>query len=307
MKKPVDAMTNLILENLNEGVYFVDPDRKITYWNSGAEEITGYENASVVGKFCYQNILQHVSEEGEPLCIEHCPLAKTMLDGIPREANIFLHHSEGSRVPVIVKAIPVFDDEGKIIGAVEIFREDQNKTARDRLKETLQLVYKDDLTGLGNRRFLEKELAVNLEMLREHEHHFAILYMDIDNFKSLNDKYGHLFGDKVLHVVGKTLDDNIRLYDYAVRWGGDEFVIVLRNIDNAPDLNTLAKKLKMLVETSTIRNKEKNLEIAVRVSVGGTLANSIDSINSLIKRADLLMYQAKAKKDQRIMIDWSQE
>jgi PAS domain S-box-containing protein len=90
----------VILGNIHEGVYFVDSERKITFWNKGAERITGYTEGEVVGHFCYDNILKHVNDEGLHLCLGGCPLHQTLSDGQGREALVYLHHKEGYRVPV---------------------------------------------------------------------------------------------------------------------------------------------------------------------------------------------------------------
>ena len=89
-----------IVENLADGVYLVEPDRKITYWNRGAELISGHKATEVVGRHCYDNILGHVDAEGRSLCHSACPLALTMADGEAREALIWLKHADGHRKPV---------------------------------------------------------------------------------------------------------------------------------------------------------------------------------------------------------------
>lgn len=98
-----------ILENLNDGVYYVDNDRKITYWNKSAERITGYTAEEVVGSFCYDNILQHIDEKGTQLCKNGCPLSLTISDGNIRDINVCLHHKDGYRVPIYVRSIPHTD------------------------------------------------------------------------------------------------------------------------------------------------------------------------------------------------------
>jgi PAS domain S-box-containing protein len=110
-----------LIDHLYDGVYYVDRGRRIRYWNQGAERLTGFAAASVVGHFCYDNLLNHVDASGTQLCRDGCPLAATMVDGEPREAEVFLRHREGHRVPIRVRTSPVRDREDKVIGAVEIF------------------------------------------------------------------------------------------------------------------------------------------------------------------------------------------
>src|SRR5512142_3425722 len=146
-----------IIDNLYDGVYFVDRERVITYWNGGAERITGYVSSQVVGHRCSDNILNHVTADGTNLCRDHCPLAACMLDGKPREVDVFLHHADGHRLPVLIRAAPMLDAQGNIIGAVETFSSDAGeKAVRSELHELRRTVHTDPLTGVGNRRFLER-------------------------------------------------------------------------------------------------------------------------------------------------------
>ena len=89
-----------IVENLHDGLYFVDQDRIITYWNKAAEQISGFAAEEVLGKSCSDNILTHVDSEGNRLCTEMCPLAATIADGTYRETEIYMHHKSGHRIPV---------------------------------------------------------------------------------------------------------------------------------------------------------------------------------------------------------------
>ena len=96
-----------LLDSLYDGVYFVDAERSITYWNKGAERLTGYTAAEALGKHCYDNFLMHVNANGCALCFGGCPLAATLVDGNPREDEIFLRHKRGHRVPTSVRVSPV--------------------------------------------------------------------------------------------------------------------------------------------------------------------------------------------------------
>ena len=92
-----------LLDQISDGVYFVTLDRRITYWNGGAERITGYAADEVLGRSCSEGILRHVDDAGRQLCLDGCPLAAVMKDGKPREAHVYLHHKDGHRVPVTVR------------------------------------------------------------------------------------------------------------------------------------------------------------------------------------------------------------
>ena len=105
-----------IIDRLSEGVYFVDTHRTITYWNKAAETISGFTANEVMGRSCSDNILTHVDSQGESLCLGKCPLEKSILEKIPLEAEIFMHHKDGHRIPVSIKSHSMTDNKGNIIG-----------------------------------------------------------------------------------------------------------------------------------------------------------------------------------------------
>jgi len=114
-----DNFYRKILDNLYDGVYFVDPERRITYWNKGAERISGFSAVQVKGKCCAENILVHVDDLGNELCKGDCPLAQTLKDGQTREADVYLHHADGHRIPVKIRVAPIIEN-GKVAGATEV-------------------------------------------------------------------------------------------------------------------------------------------------------------------------------------------
>ena len=125
-----------LLDNLYDGVYFVDRERRITFWNKAAERITGFTQAEVLGKRCADNLLRHVDDRGNSLCEGACPLSYTLRDGQLRSASVFLHHKNGHRLPVAIGVAPITDNQQNIIGAVEIFRDNSATVAAlEHLKE----------------------------------------------------------------------------------------------------------------------------------------------------------------------------
>ncbi len=289
-----------IVDNLADGVYYVDPDRAITYWNHGAERITGYASAEVVGHHCFDNLLDHVDADGNSLCFTICPLAATMGDGQPREVSVWLRHADGFRKPVRVRTSPVRDAEGAIVGAVEVFsddsavlraRQDADRARRDALT--------DDLTGMPNRRLFDTALAGRIENLARYGWRFGLLIVDIDHFKAINDKYGHRFGDAVLTGVAATLHGAVRAGDVVARWGGEEFAVLVESPDESGLVET-AERLRVLVAQSEVRSE--GTSATVQVSVGGALAHPEDTSNSLFARADAALYGAKHSGRNRIEI-----
>jgi diguanylate cyclase (GGDEF)-like protein/PAS domain S-box-containing protein len=290
-----------ILDNLYDGVYFVDRERSITYWNKGAERITGYKSSQVIGHSCRDNLLNHVTANGVQLCTDGCPLAACMQDGNVREADVFLHHADGQRIPVLVRAAAMRDEQGNIIGAVETFSSDSGlTTVRQELRQLRHTTRTDPLTRIGNRAYLDGRLRALIAEYANQAGGAAILFMDIDHFKQVNDSHGHEAGDKVLRMVAKTLEQNLRKSDAVGRWGGEEFLAILYDAATPELLKTIAEKLRTLVEFSRLDQESSSLNVTI--SIGATILQPGDSPESIVRRADELMYQSKQAGRNRISV-----
>src|SRR5512138_3477052 len=288
-----------IIDNLYDGVYFVDRDRLITYWNKGAERITGYSSAQTIGRSCYDNLLNHVTASGVQLCMNRCPLAAVMEDGREREVEVFLRHAQGHRLPVAVRATALRDETGKIIGAIETFSNNTNTTSRT-LHEMNRIEMTHHLTRNGHRRFLDGRLRAAIAEFKSNGSRAGMLSMDLDRFKHFNDMYGHNTGDSVLRMVAQTIRHALRATDSIGRWGGEEFIAILHDLRDDDDLQAAAEKIRTLVEHSRLDLDGQGL--TVTVSIGGTILRAGDTADSLVSRADQLMYQSKLAGRNRVII-----
>lgn len=280
-----------ILEDLHDGVYLVDLERRVTYWNKGAERIAGYTADDMRGTRCADNRLMHVDEHGNHLCQSGCPVQAVLEQGEVCEADIYLHHRDGHRVPVQVRIAPVRDENSAIVGAVQVFSDNSQKLVLlERIAELEQMALLDSLTGLANRRFIEDRLDVSLGELKRYGWPFGVLFVDVDHFKRVNDAYGHEIGDETLKMVARALMSNLRSFDLVGRWGGEEFVVVIQNVDRT-QLRTMAERLCVLIKESSFWYESES--ISVTASVGATLPRPGDTVKSLVQRSDKLMYQSK--------------
>jgi len=289
-----------LLDNMFEGVYFVDPKRKILYWNKGAERLTGYKATEMIGAFCWDNKLMHVNNQGINLCKNGCPLSRTLIDGRTRKDDVFLHHKDGHRVPVLINISPIRDGKNQIIGAVELFRDNspQIKSLKA-IEELRQLVLIDPLTNIGNRRYAEINLKTKFYESHRYNWKFGLVFVDIDDFKKINDEYGHKIGDRALRMVANTLSNSVRQSDIISRYGGEEFIATISNV-NEDQLLKVANKLRLLVEKSSFTVGRKT--VRVTISIGATMALKKDSPSKLLRRADKLMYQSKKAGRNRVTL-----
>jgi len=291
-----------IIDNLHDGVYFVDRDRVITYWNKGAERITGYSAAQTLGRACRDNLLNHVTANGVQLCLNNCPLAAVMQDGKEREVEVFLHHADGHRLPVVIRATAMRDGSGNITGAIESFRNNtQVFNTRRELRELHQVAMTDPLTGIGNRRHLDGRLSAVIAEFQNNASPAGLLFMDVDQFKQFNDTYGHNTGDNVLHMLAQTIRHALRATDTIGRWGGEEFIAILHDVQDENDLRAAAEKVRTLVQYSRLDVNGQGL--TVTISIGGTLLLAEDTPDSLVGRADELMYRSKQAGRNRVTIE----
>ena len=283
-----------LLDGISDGVYFMDRDRIIRYWNHAAERITGFKKDEVIGKACRDNVLMHVDDAGTSLCLaELCPALASIMDGQEREAEVYLHHKEGYRLPVIARISPIRDDSGNITGAVEVFSDNRRiHEMTHRIKELERLALIDPLTRIGNRRYGEIHLENGFNHLNRYGWPFGVLFMDVDHFKRVNDSHGHETGDKVLQMVAGTLLHNLRTSDVASRWGGEEFLTVVPHVGRN-EIGIIGKKILSLIEQSSLDTPDGPLRVTV--SIGAALARQDESLESLVDRADHLMYQSKRK------------
>ena len=290
-----------ILDKVFDGVYLVDRERRITFWNKGAERITGFQADSVVGKKCADNILNHISDEGVCLCRDGCPLEATILDGQPRQVEVFLHHAQGHRVPIVLHAEPIKDETGNIIGAVETFTDNSTLfTIEKRASQLQKQVDQDPLTGVGSCLYIKNMLETSLMELRTLHSKIGLLFLDIDHFKNINDEFGHENGDKVLQMTANSIRHSLRAGDAIGRWGGEEFITIINGADEKI-LKAVAEKLRVMILNSLLIINDQLVQVTV--SVGGTLLKNEDTPETAIQRADELMHQSKRNGRNRVTVN----
>jgi diguanylate cyclase (GGDEF)-like protein/PAS domain S-box-containing protein len=283
--------TELLFDNIRDGIFFINPECQIFFWNKGAEQLTGYERSEVMGKKCSNHILNPVDEAGMPICDNNCPAKLALSAGTVHTMDAYLHHKEGYRFPVSIRAFPLLSKKGKIIAAVETFFDISPKFSMPQRKMELQkMQLLDKRTEVGNKRFLEIHIQSRLDELKKYRFSFGLLCIDVDHLAELNEAYGKSAGDQALRVVSQTILNNIRFFDVMGRWDSDEFLVLVLNVDESK-LDFVSNKLRLLVESSKIMMGEKLAHVTI--SIGATLAHRVDSLEILVNRAESLMKHSK--------------
>ncbi len=295
-----NSLFKQVLDNLLDGVYFTDRERRITYWNQAAEYLTGYSAEEVIGKRCSDNFLMHVDDSGCLLCAGDCPLSHTIADGRPRRAEVYFHHKSGHRVPVEVRVCPIRGSEGEVVGAVEIFNDNsRQKAVRERAKELARLAFLDPASQVANRRYLDQQLFQQFAQHSKYGTPFGIMLADLDELKNINDTYGHVAGNAALVTVAKTLSGCLRASDVLGRWGGDEFLVILPGITKDILADT-SERCRALVAWSAV--PVEGSQIQVTISVGAAMNAPGDSAESLFNRADQHLYSSKQSGRNRVSL-----
>ncbi|WP_373500248.1 diguanylate cyclase [Desulfococcus sp.] len=289
-----------IIENLHDGLYIIDENGRISFWNKAAERITGFPGEEVIGTSCSDSIFTHLDAHGNDLNAAVCPIGQPISNESPREAEVYASHKTGRRVPVSVRISVLTDARENAVGYIGLFSDISGKKASElRIRELEKMALLDKLTQLANRYYIEREIRNRFEEKKRFNIPFGILFMDIDHFKTVNDTYGHDVGDKVLMTVADVLVRNVRPFDLFGRWGGEEFVGIIRNIRPA-DLEHLGNRLRMLIADACLPHGREKLRVTV--SIGATLVDDDDTMESVFKRADRLLYQSKAAGRNRLTI-----
>jgi diguanylate cyclase (GGDEF)-like protein/PAS domain S-box-containing protein len=290
-----------ILDRVEDGVYLVDRNKRVRLWNAGAEALTGFSRAEVLGQPCGNHWLCHVDYTGRTMCSQDCPIERTFTTESSNEHEAYLQHKLGHRVPVRIRSWPLRNRQGQVVGAIEVFRPTAAGRRQEQLIEELShLALIDDLTHVPNRRHFDLQLDRRLAELNRFGWPFGVLMIDLDLFKQVNDGHGHHVGDQVLHLVARTLLSNCRSLDTVARWGGEEFAAIIANV-REEELRKVAEKFRAMVEASGLR-ESSSAPVRVTVSIGGAMARPNEPAGELMKRADDMLYTAKRTGRNRVCL-----
>jgi diguanylate cyclase (GGDEF)-like protein/PAS domain S-box-containing protein len=279
-----EARLKTLLDNMSEGLLQVDRDDNIVYMNDSICEMTGYSQAELIGTK-WTRLLIDEDEE----------FLKTVNDrrrkGQSDRYEIRIRKNNEEIIWVVVGGAPVTDSSGEVIGSMGVF---SDITERKRAEEQLlHDAFHDGLTGLANRTLFMEHLRLAIERKDRHEKPFAVLYLDFDRFKVVNDSLGHAEGDKLLQYIARRMENCTRSGDLLARLGGDEFVILLNELDGVDEAAAIAERIQADLKTAF---DVGGREIFTSTSIGITLSTSgHTNADDMLRDADIAMYFAKSK------------
>jgi diguanylate cyclase (GGDEF)-like protein/PAS domain S-box-containing protein len=293
-----------LLDNLHDGMLCVDLNKKIIFWNKSAQKLTGYAEKEVLGKIAGEEIMAHLDNRGVRKNEDSCYIRQTIDEGKPHKTEFYFKHKKGHLVPVSTRISPIKDPQGRISGAGLVFSDNTSGiAAQQAIKRLEKQAMIDPLTGLANRRYIHKILDNKIDEMSRYGLKFCLLFIDIDYFKAVNDTYGQDAGDKVLKGVASSMANVIRPSDILGRWGGEEFIIIILNVEEEL-LFSVTEKVRIAVEKA--RTEYNGRQIEVTISIGAALPDPQQKNikGDLLKRVDELMYTSKIKGRNRVSVEF---
>jgi diguanylate cyclase (GGDEF)-like protein/PAS domain S-box-containing protein len=276
------------LNSIGDGVLSTDVSGNVMYLNTVAERMTGWSRAEAAGRpfvdvFKIVDGATHESSENPMV------LAMRLNKTVHLTADCVLIRRDGYESPIEDSAAPIHDRGGQVTGAVVVFHD--VSAARQMSMQLSHLAQHDFLTDLPNRMLLNDRLQQAISSARRHGNQIAVLFLDLDRFKHVNDSFGHVVGDQLLQEVAARLQHSVRRSDTVGRQGGDEFVVVLSELETPESAGISAAKL---LAALTIPYHIGSHDLRVPVSIGISMyPDDADNAEALINSADTAMYHAK--------------
>ncbi len=292
---------HITLNSIGEGVIVSNESCLVELINPAAEVLTGWTNKDATGQLVSTvfKVLHETTREAVP-----DPVKMAITSGAAhylRDHTVLINRS-GNEAAIETSAAPITGDYGDILGSILVFSDVTR--ARKHTQELNWQAYHDSLTRLPNRREFERQLKLAIPVHKDETASHVILFMDLDQFKIVNDTCGHAAGDNLLKQLTSLLDSKIRKSDLLARLGGDEFGVLLHDCSSEKGFQ-IAEHLRQTVDSFRFIWQQKSFRIGV--SIGFVTIRQNDSVKNYIHHADMACYEAKAKGRNRIHIFQAEE
>jgi len=278
----------ITLNSIGDAVICTDVTGKVSYLNLVAERLTGWPSAEALGQ-PFEVVLRIIDSDTGVTVLNPMKAATVHDETVALPSTSLLVRRDGTQLPIEDSSAPIHDRSGAVVGAVMVFHDvSAARALTDRLAYFAQ---HDSLTDLPNRVLLGDLFTRALLTAKRHNTVLAVLYLDIDRFKHINDSLGHAVGDRLLQAVALRLVDGVRASDTVCRLGGDEFVIILSEVAHAEHAAVCAEKLLQSLRVPSVID---GLEIHISSSIGiAIFPGDGAEVDVLLKNADSAMYEAK--------------
>ncbi len=279
----------ITLDSIGDAVISTDAEGKITFLNQTAGRLTGWTAEEARG-VPMEEVFRIVDATTRKAIANPMQIAieQDQVGHLP--GSCILIRRDGEEMFIEDSAAPIHGRDGKVTGSVIVFRD--VSASRKLAEETMHASQHDFLTGLPNRLLLEDRLGQAIALAGRHKGILAVLYVDLDRFKGVNDSLGHLVGDKLLQSIAVRLQAQVRTPDTVSRQGGDEFVVVLQEVGSREGVEVVTKRILDAIAAVHVIG-EYELIVTASIGVGLYPQDGMDA-EALLKSADRALYQAKA-------------
>ncbi len=291
---------NNILNSVSDGVHVLDMNGMIVVENTASNVMFGWEDEdSLVGRPGHETIHHH-HVDNSIFPVDDCPIYATLSDGKYRHVqdDVFWRR-DNTCFPVEYKCAPLRDKAGNMYGVTVVFRDISEKKKAE--QQIVYLTQHCPLTDLPNRLLFGDRLKQAILTAKRSRTKFGLLFVDIDGFKPVNDRYGHAIGDMLLQRIGKRMKQCIRETDTIARIGGDEFVAILPIVSEAEDAISIAERMRQSIE-EPFAVERCILEVSASIGVAIYPDDGPDE-ESLQVKADLAMYKAKKRGGNAVVLN----
>jgi diguanylate cyclase (GGDEF)-like protein/PAS domain S-box-containing protein len=282
----VQQRLELHLQQLPVAVISWDNEGRVTEWNPAASRMFGYAREEVIGKPAGP-LIEAAGDQAEALARN---LTAYEAGEEPFRVVSENRTKSGGTVLCEWSIVPMHDATGSMTGVITIA---ENVTERERARSLEEAAYKDPVTGMPNRRLFDDRLANAADVMRRKTDAFAVLYVDLDDFKAINDRYGHHVGDAVLTAVGLRLRICVREMDLVARLGGDEFGVLLTSLDRAGYAEEVAERILSSLRHPLVA-ADRSFDVFASIGISKFPNDGADAA-TLLRKADAAMYRAKQK------------
>mgnify|MGYP006279140931 CR=1 FL=1 len=278
----------VVLDAIDDAVLLSDPEGRVTHMNPVAEKLTGWNRMEAAGRPVEEVVNFVASTAGKSP--DHPLLCGIREDrALAPEVDTMLVRRNGEELRIEESVVPIHNRDGEVISAALVFRDLRHSI--EMTQKLAHMAHHDELTGLPNRTLLDERLEQAISLAKRHNNQTALLFLDLDGLKAINDSCGHLFGDRVLQLVADKLRRSVRETDTVYRQGGDEFVILLTEIEQPEDAAQVAEKiLAEFAAPLVLDGQSMQLKVSIGISV---FPDDGDSAETILRQADAAMYFSK--------------
>ena len=276
-----------MLENVPVALCVVDLQKRIVFWSSGAERVTGHLRHEVLGHSCIAEPLLHCDQPGCEFCDEHCPVACAMKTSQAVDSSGFLRHKDGHEVPVRIRAVPVYNQHRSIIGALSTFEELQAGISRERCEGNASSPdYEDHVTGVASRAMMQAHLQAKLASLSPGNYSHWVFLVKVQGLAHFRASLGNEAASSLLRLMVRTVESCLWISDVVGRWSDDQFLLLVDG-HREEGLEPLRARIRRMLAAEGIEWWGERRSLPVLIVA--TAAESGDTVESIVQRLHKLL------------------